>query len=542
MRCRLLRVHQILLFCLLCITFLVYVLNNEYLLRDIAKKVYSNLKVNLTVLQNNLIMDSDKLSIEENLEEMQKLYPNVPFQLLGKINDKEQSCKMFTNQKDNRLIYKEKNDTNFFIKNSITLNNQYWQEYRSKRCDRCISKVAFYLYSAYLDNRQYNGTGSAIRIIAMLEKDVKYDVTNYCLIWYDVSSDPVVSDVPLEMTPMGPKWKGKDSFVAYLLTCYVPRRHDGKIPKAVSIIEKRIKNRSCYKPYNYLKVIYNYEEKKDFAVCVKGLNLLQDNDLSAKFVQWIEVLKIMGADKIFLYEWALHPDIQRVLNYYAKKGVVDLTKISLPGNQPNEKFQLDEYLKKDVEAKRVNLNIHLNDCFYRNIHRYKFIAIIDSDEVIVPREKGHTWIDLMKTLSNQYKPSNFYWFKNTYFFEDISMSLSQVPSPDIPNSIHMLRHVYRSKNYLKGKSFISTEEVKTVGMHRAFKCLDGHNCNYNKVNENLAHVAHYRIGCQTMVGNATMCLEKFRKDVVWDTTLWEFEDVLVPRCKNTYSELGLKIY
>ena len=296
-----------------------------------------------------------------------------------------------------------------------------------------------------------------------------------------------------------------------------------------------------FNPSNYLKVIYNFEEKKDFAVCVKGLNLLQDNDLSAKLVQWIEVLSIMGVDKIFLYELALHPGIQKVLNYYVEKGVVDLTKTSLPGNQPNEKVQLNEYFKKYVLDKRVNLNIHLNDCFYRNIHRYKFIAIIDNDEVIVPRELGHTWIDLMKTLSNKYYDSDYFWFKNTYFFEDISMSLSHVPSPKIPNSIHMLRHVYRSKNYLKGKSFIGTENVKIVGMHRPFKCLNNQTCTFHEVDMAVAHVAHYRTGCQRMVGRNAECLEHFRKELVWDTTLWEFVDVLVPRCINTYTQLGLNV-
>jgi hypothetical protein len=54
-------------------------------------------------------------------------------------------------------------------------------------------------------------------------------------------------------------------------------------------------------------------------------------DLSVRLVQWIELLRILGTKKVFLYELEAHPNITKVLNYY-QKNVVDLTKITLPGN------------------------------------------------------------------------------------------------------------------------------------------------------------------------------------------------------------------
>ena len=41
--------------------------------------------------------------------------------------------------------------------------------------------------------------------------------------------------------------------------------------------------------------------------------------------------------------------------------------------------------------------IPYNDCLYRNMYRYKYIALLDIDEVILPIEE-HNWSDLMKNV------------------------------------------------------------------------------------------------------------------------------------------------
>lgn len=86
---------------------------------------------------------------------------------------------------------------------------------------------------------------------------------------------------------------------------------------------------------NNLRVIYNklpegQKTKKEFAVCVKGLDFPTD-DLSVRLIEWIELLHVLGADKIFLYNLEIHPNVTKVLNHYQDKGYVDLTPISLPG-------------------------------------------------------------------------------------------------------------------------------------------------------------------------------------------------------------------
>jgi hypothetical protein len=68
----------------------------------------------------------------------------------------------------------------------------------------------------------------------------------------------------------------------------------------------------CHSANNNLRVLYTRPKVKDgFAVCVKGLDFLHE-DLSVRLVEWIEMLGILGANKIFFYELAVHPNITKV--------------------------------------------------------------------------------------------------------------------------------------------------------------------------------------------------------------------------------------
>ena len=94
----------------------------------------------------------------------------------------------------------------------------------------------------------------------------------------------------------------------YLITCPVPPSHTNMTPLAVSLVEEE-----CETPTNYLNIIYNLPtgEKAKFAVCVKGMDFPLE-DLSVRMVEWLEVLKALGADKIFLYNLDVHPHVKKV--------------------------------------------------------------------------------------------------------------------------------------------------------------------------------------------------------------------------------------
>ena len=461
-------------------------------------------------------------------------FPNVPFQFLYELKNNNGQHSYNIKENEN-IIYNERNINKLF---NITINNQYWQEYISRR-------GIFYLYNAYLDTR---GKYSYIQIIAIAEKAARNDV-HKCAIWYKNSSDPDISLEPMKMNPINLKrlheaqlFIGNQNSVPninnmafYVLTCKILNRRN-RIPQAVSIVDHKhtYKNSDCYAATNYLKVNHNYEEKKDFAVCVKAY-FFQKSHVT-KLIEWIELLSILGAKKIFLYELEGNPDVWKVFDSYIRKGILDVTKCTIPGD-PN--FRNTTYLKMHLRVGRTDGPIFLNDCLYRNIYKYKFIVNTDIDEVIVPRELGHTWSDMMASFLTMYKNASSYFFRNTYYFDDVPeyTPLLNGALYDVPKTNHMLRHVYRSKNLKRGKSILNTELVKVVTGHQADKCTFNP-CKEAIIEPTVALVHHYRKGCQDGVKN---CYEAFRKDIILDTRLWEFKDKLISRSNETLSKLDMDV-
>jgi hypothetical protein len=245
------------------------------------------------------------------------------------------------------------------------------------------------------------------------------------------------------------------NFQPYLIACQIPKPFSALVPASVSIVEKQ-----CDTATNNLKVIYNLpadDRKKGFAVCVKGLDFLYD-DLSVKMVEWIELITLLGADKIYFYELQVHPNISKVLRHYEKEDKVHVTPLTLPGGMPNIPGFQHLYLAKKTSQKRQNELIPYNDCLYKNMYKYEFIALLDIDEVIMPKhEEDMSWHDLMvrvlekgKKLRNTTYPS--YNVRNVYFFDENQHKHEW--NSGIPKYMHMLQHTTRAANFTKPNQYI----------------------------------------------------------------------------------------
>ncbi len=97
--------------------------------------------------------------------------------------------------------------------------------------------------------------------------------------------------------------------ILFQMACQLPKTHWRMTPVSVSIVEN-----ICDTATNNLKVIYNKLEpsmtKDPFAVCVKGLDF-PDIDISVRLIEWLESLEALGANKVFLYELEVHPNVTR---------------------------------------------------------------------------------------------------------------------------------------------------------------------------------------------------------------------------------------
>ncbi|CAD0204137.1 unnamed protein product [Chrysodeixis includens] len=439
--------------------------------------------------------------------------------------------------------HKHKDDKNKFFKKKdcapfpsiydLEFHNTYWQTMHA-------SEGVFHLYGAYMDARNTSRIGPAVRILAVHDR-IRPTLATHCQLWFEERDAPVVVRNLEYKYVWNSKWGNYRDRVLqpYLLACVLPAEVRHLVPASVSLVEN-----PCDRATNNLRVHYDRPappaQRKDFAICVKGLDFLHE-DLSVRIVEWIELVRQMGADKIFFYELQVHPNITKVLDYYAAEGVVTVTPITLPGGQPNLPGLQHMYLKKKTTNKRQMELIPYNDCLYRHMYEYRWLALLDIDEVIVPVEDPD-WAGLMRRVLPLAVPADgkpmrsSYHASNLYFLD--SLRHEHGWEDGVPHYMHMLQHVYRTRNFTKPgqyvKAFHETDRVLALHNHFPLACLGGA-CSSYSLETRHARLQHYRADCVTALSKS--CAE-LSAQPVRDTTLWRWRDQLVARVDRVLRALS----
>ena len=102
-----------------------------------------------------------------------------------------------------------------------------------------------------------------------------------------------------------------DLLSPYLLSCPVLKGKEDKIPVSVSLVQSECQKDK--KPSNNLRIFNKHREdglKKGIAVCSKALSLLEDNSL--RLIEWIELLRALGAEKVIIGVLSVHPNLMKV--------------------------------------------------------------------------------------------------------------------------------------------------------------------------------------------------------------------------------------
>jgi len=308
-------------------------------------------------LEAELAIDrSPKRGESELVRELAGQLPNLPLAYDNPANNKKDA-------KDRQQF--NKTCARFPRLYDLHISNAYWQEMET-------SNGTFHLFGAYLDRRERNRLGPTVRILGMINR-LEPKVKTYCQIWFSGRKQPVIVKVLEAKYIWYRKWGNykQGIFQPYLLACQVPKSHWREVPTSVSVVEQ-----PCATASVNLRVTYNVPaggRRRGFAVCVKGLDF-PDDDISVRLAEWLELLRELGADKVFLYTLDVHANVTKILKHYSDEGVVNVTPLTLPGAQPNVRGLRHLYLQHMLNYKRQNEVIPYNDCLYRNIYRYEYLV------------------------------------------------------------------------------------------------------------------------------------------------------------------------
>lgn len=368
--------------------------------------------------------------------------------------------------------------------------------------------------------------------------------STYCQIWYD--SEVLVLEA-LRIDIWASKWDNNASTHSdnpVMFSCPIPQNisidtvRRKRFPLGVSVTIQ-----PCDIPRTFLPITTPEpspsESRKDFAVCVKGLDFVI-RDMSVRIAEWLELNLILGADKFFVYVYSVHPNLKRVLEYYSNKGVLEVIPLSLPGKQPNKPKQRSRYLKTKLWQKRRDELVPYNDCYYRNLYSHRFVLPVDVDEVILP-VRTSTWKAMFQELfaddPHLLDKYSSFSVRNAYFFDGFPTS----DLKDIPKYHHILRHTVRSANFSPGlesvKSFVSTDGALTVFNHYTLRILRPSVARNLVLDIDIAQMNHYRDTCSS--NTAPDCLDNFLKFKKKDTLVLRYAKELARRLASVLKTVYL---
>ncbi|CAF0819621.1 unnamed protein product [Brachionus calyciflorus] len=202
----------------------------------------------------------------------------------------------------------------------------------------------------------------------------------------------------------------------------------------------------------------DFDKKKSSMVCSKCL-YLNTKDHFKSFQWWLEINLRAGYEKLYFCNHFSDESFQELFKKYENFLIIGSMKC-LPNLLANP--SLPKYFKSYTELDNefilfeIMCQLIVNECYLQNIDKYKYITVVDNDEVIIPQvlekkellsiqeylntasmnhkknfqdlkcvQQGSTdlesYIDLLTTKLNVRRPRTFY-FKQGFFINNILLN------------------------------------------------------------------------------------------------------------------------
>ncbi|KAF3688148.1 Beta-1,4-galactosyltransferase galt-1 [Channa argus] len=304
----------------------------------------------------------------------------------------------------------------------------------------------------------------------------------------------------------------------------------------ISLISSAAKAEEIRYDVSFLEV-KNQEVKSDslsykFTVCISTMfdftNVLQ-------LVQTLEMLQLLGVDRVVIYKTNCSKETQRVLDYYTEKGLVEVIpwswsrflKVSrgfMPSLDPG-----DLHYYGQIPA--------LNDCVYRYMYKSRYVALHDIDELILP-QSVNSWSELLPRLEGKYGADKCYMFENNVFPTTVrkpppaSQTLpTQSPGWQNVPGVNILAHLYqepiiKETDYMRFKIIVNPRAVFSTSVHGLLESQKG--CSW--VDRNIARMYHTRAPRQPNLKP---------EQLLYNDRLLSYTDRLIPAVNSVLRESGL---
>ncbi|XP_061576572.1 uncharacterized protein LOC133442580 [Cololabis saira] len=271
----------------------------------------------------------------------------------------------------------------------------------------------------------------------------------------------------------------------------------------------------------------------NFTVC---LSTMFDFTNVLQLVQSFEMFQILGVNRVVVYKTNCSVETQRVLDYYTKKGFIEVIPWSLssflnvsrgwlPKHGPGELHYLGQ-----IPA--------LNDCLYRYMYKTRYVALHDIDELILPLSVN-SWLELFPLLTKKIGADKCYKFESNVFPNNVMLP---PPKPHTAppqglwanvSGVNILDHLYQEPVMRQAKT--NWVDFKIITNPRLVFSLTVHGvlppdkiCKW--VDRKIARMYHTRPKQQP---------DLKPEQLIYDSRLLNYSTRLIPTVSTVLTENGL---
>ena len=248
----------------------------------------------------------------------------------------------------------------------------------------------------------------------------------------------------------------------------------------------------------------NSSMKTNFTICLGPLFKIKKAN---RLIEFIEMHRILGVEKFAIYDYSISTKVLEQLKFYTRNGIVEV----LPWKIPHG-------LRGIFYNNQMGM---LNECLYRYMFRTKYIAFIDLDERIIPKQ-DYTWTELICRLEqniskNLRSETCGFSFRNVFFNkkwpDDNESPVNQNSSLRIQTLMKTRREVFIYEQGARSKAIVNPRKVDLMTIHYV-KVSYNRRSKLYVVDPSVAALHHYRNKEKSSNWVVDRTMFKYSKDLI----------------------------
>ncbi|XP_012708026.3 uncharacterized protein LOC105917700 [Fundulus heteroclitus] len=414
------------------------------------------------------------------------------------------------------ILYDRKRPTTI---NRIPVAPKFCPSSVSKQSITPLKNTKHLLVSAYMDQRV---PGFDIRFIGMFRRDSMQEL--HC---FFCCSGYISETTPAKVLQHSDNFGFP--FVTTDVMCQIPPECNAT--HVTLLTQPRPENGSehTWLPIRNKKTNGEEDKKMDFTVCIS--NLFGDYNNVLQFAQTLEMYRLLGVNRVVIYNTSCGPDLDRLLESYKQEGFVEVVPWPIDKHMNPSRGWLFSEHGGDIHY--FGQLTTLNECIYRSMERSRYVLLNDIDEIIMPYQED-SLKSLMDRLQTQFPNVGVFLIENHIFpkkhFEPSGKF--HLPQWNGVPGINILEHIYREepdrKIYHPYKMLVQPRMVEQTSVHSVLKFFKQ---DY-KVPPDVCRIVHVRVALRK-----SLKLEELKVD----SRLWDFQEKLIPNVDKVLKKLKMLV-